>query len=86
YIGVASFTALIWDHIDTFADEVEYIWKGRKGAFIYLFLFNRYFTPLGFIVNLHAFISPIWSSEVRSIFCSEHLPGSSNFFLCILPA
>ncbi|KAF7760973.1 hypothetical protein Agabi119p4_10382 [Agaricus bisporus var. burnettii] len=68
YIGVASFTALVWDHIDTFADEVEYIWKGRKGAFIYLFLFNRYFTPLGFIVNLHAFISPIWSSEVCARF------------------
>ncbi|XP_006456351.1 hypothetical protein AGABI2DRAFT_56468, partial [Agaricus bisporus var. bisporus H97] len=64
YIGVASFTALVWDHIDTFADEVEYIWKGRKGAFIYLFFFNRYFTPLGFIVNLHAFISPVWTAEV----------------------
>lgn len=31
YIGFASLTALVWDHIDTFADEVEYIWKGRKG-------------------------------------------------------
>ncbi|KAF9442653.1 hypothetical protein P691DRAFT_810261 [Macrolepiota fuliginosa MF-IS2] len=58
YIGFASFTALIWDHIDTFADEVEYIWKGRKGPFIYLFFFNRYFTPLGFIINLHAYLSP----------------------------
>lgn len=32
YIGVASLTALVWDHIDTFVDEVEYIWKGRKGV------------------------------------------------------
>ncbi|KAF5347020.1 hypothetical protein D9756_011019 [Leucocoprinus leucothites] len=73
FVGFASLTALLWDHIDTFADEVEYIWKGRKGLFIYLFFFvcpfttnynspnlpelafqNRYFTPLGFVLNLHA--------------------------------
>ncbi|PPQ88408.1 hypothetical protein CVT25_011287 [Psilocybe cyanescens] len=31
YMGFASFTMLIWDHIDTFEAEVEYIWKGKKG-------------------------------------------------------
>jgi len=31
YVGFASFVVLIWDHIDTFADEVEYAWKERKG-------------------------------------------------------
>ncbi|KAF7760642.1 hypothetical protein Agabi119p4_10051 [Agaricus bisporus var. burnettii] len=71
YIGVASFTALVWDHIDTFVEEVEYIWKGKKGIFIYLFLFNRYFTPLNFIINLHAFISPVWTAEVRLTFTSS---------------
>ncbi|KAJ7750961.1 hypothetical protein DFH07DRAFT_961180 [Mycena maculata] len=45
------FTILVWDHIVTFSDEVEYIWKGKKGPIFYLFLFNRYFTPLGFIIN-----------------------------------
>ncbi|KAF9558955.1 hypothetical protein CPC08DRAFT_638345, partial [Agrocybe pediades] len=56
YVGFASFVILIWDHIDTFADEVELVWKGkRKGLFVYLFLFNRYFTPLGFIVNLFVY-------------------------------
>ncbi|KAF9474587.1 hypothetical protein BDN70DRAFT_936524 [Pholiota conissans] len=40
YVGFASFTVLIWDHIDTFTDEVELIWKSkRKGFFVYLFLF-----------------------------------------------
>ncbi|KAJ3565939.1 hypothetical protein NP233_g7321 [Leucocoprinus birnbaumii] len=82
-VAFASFTVLVWDHIDTFADEVEYIWKGRKGLctplpsplnspvtmtddgseVIYLFFFNRYFTPLGFIVNFHAFLSPLWTPE-----------------------
>ena len=114
YVGFASFVILIWDHIDTFPDEVrfstvasmthfhlpwrgisqvEYIWKRKKGickcgvhyilvrcltvfklqsstffslwvdaeissfqvyAFtIPLFTQNRYFTPLGFIINLY---------------------------------
>ncbi|TFK38994.1 hypothetical protein BDQ12DRAFT_650639 [Crucibulum laeve] len=64
YVGFASFTVLIWDHIDTFADEVEYIWKGpKKGLFVYLFLLNRYVTPLGFILNLFAYLSPSWTFE-----------------------
>ncbi|KAF8802105.1 hypothetical protein BYT27DRAFT_7173241 [Phlegmacium glaucopus] len=66
YVGLASFVILLWDHVDSFADEVEYIWKGkRKGIckFIYLFLFNRYFTPLAFIINLYAYLSPVWTPE-----------------------
>ncbi|KAG7088655.1 hypothetical protein E1B28_012627 [Marasmius oreades] len=31
YVGFVSFTILVWDHIITFADEVEYVWRGRKG-------------------------------------------------------
>jgi len=69
YIGFASFVVLIWDHVDTFADEVDLIWKGnKKGIFIYLFFFNRYFTPLGFIINLYAYLSPTWTLERCSRF------------------
>ncbi|KAG2010296.1 hypothetical protein CC2G_013133 [Coprinopsis cinerea AmutBmut pab1-1] len=64
YMGFASFTLLVWDHIDTFADEVEYVWKGTKGPIVYLFLVNRYLTPLGFIVNLYAYLSPVWTPEL----------------------
>ncbi|KAJ2977857.1 hypothetical protein NUW54_g11367 [Trametes sanguinea] len=38
YVGIASFTALVWDHIITLGDEIEYIWKRKKGPLIYLFL------------------------------------------------
>ncbi|KAJ3973840.1 hypothetical protein EV361DRAFT_24861 [Lentinula raphanica] len=31
YVGVASFTVLVWDHIITCSDEVEYVWKRPKG-------------------------------------------------------
>jgi len=63
YVGFAAFTILIWDHLDTFTSEVEYIWKGRKGIVVYLFLLNRYLTPLGFMVNLIAYLAPVWSGE-----------------------
>ncbi|KAF9453115.1 hypothetical protein P691DRAFT_659231, partial [Macrolepiota fuliginosa MF-IS2] len=73
YVGFAGFTILIWDHIVTFADEVEYVWKRRKGPVTYLFLLNRYLMPLGFIVNLMAYLSPLWTTEVR---------GDQNYPLC----
>ncbi|KAJ7909009.1 hypothetical protein B0H13DRAFT_2330858 [Mycena leptocephala] len=69
YVGIAGFTILIWDHLDTFPTEVEYIWKPRKkGPIVYLFLLNRYLTPLGFIVNLFgmrpaSYFSPVWTPE-----------------------
>ncbi|KAH9029015.1 hypothetical protein EDB84DRAFT_252647 [Lactarius hengduanensis] len=55
--GVASFTILVWDHIITFPDEVELIWKGGKGHVVYLFFLNRYLIPLSFVVNLWAYFS-----------------------------
>ncbi|KAJ6511926.1 hypothetical protein C8R47DRAFT_1291422 [Mycena vitilis] len=65
FVGFASFSLLVWDHAITFDDEVELIWKGKKGPIIYLFIINRYFTPLGFMVNLFAYLSPTWTVEVR---------------------
>ncbi|KAF7768521.1 hypothetical protein Agabi119p4_7764 [Agaricus bisporus var. burnettii] len=64
YMGFVAFTILIWDHIDTFTAEVEYIWKRDKFPLTYLFLLNRYLTPLGFIVNLFAYLSPVWKPEL----------------------
>ncbi|KAF7297562.1 hypothetical protein MKEN_01378700 [Mycena kentingensis (nom. inval.)] len=84
YVGFAGFTVLIWDHLDTFVDEVrvlcslwtpqrhlpgvpcmqvEYVWKGKKGTLVYLFLLNRYLIPLGFIINLFAYLSPTWTVD-----------------------
>ncbi|KAI0632202.1 hypothetical protein C8Q77DRAFT_1158865 [Trametes polyzona] len=65
YVGIASFTALVWDHFITFGDEVEYIWKKKKGPLIYLFFLNRYLTPLGFIINL-IFLSGMDPYDVSS--------------------
>jgi len=68
YMGVASFTVLLWDHIITFSDEVEYIWRGRKGLPVYLFFLNRYLIPLSFIVNPWAYFRTSWTPESRGHF------------------
>ncbi|KAG2758037.1 hypothetical protein P692DRAFT_20710870 [Suillus brevipes Sb2] len=52
FVAIASFTILCWDHAITFADEVDLMWCKRKGPLGYLFLLNRYITPLGFVVNI----------------------------------
>jgi hypothetical protein len=61
YVGIVGFTILVWDHLITSGDEIEFIWKGCKGILVYLFLLNRYLTPLGFIINLVAYNLPSWS-------------------------
>ncbi|KAJ7586383.1 hypothetical protein C8J56DRAFT_944482 [Mycena floridula] len=67
-VGFGGFTVLIWDHIDTFTMEVEHIWKRKKSFLTYLFLLNRYLTPLGFIINLYAYMGPVWTPEVCAHF------------------
>jgi len=64
-VGLAGFTVLIWDHIDTFPLEVEHIWAKKKTMITYLFLLNRYLTPLSFIVNLYAYLGPasVWTPD-----------------------
>jgi len=61
YVGVAGFTVLLWDHIITFSDEVQFIWKGGKGPAVYLFLLNRYLIVFSFMVNLWAYFRTSWS-------------------------
>lgn len=61
-VGFAGFTVLVYDHFITFADEVRYIWYTSRGLFTYLFLTNRYLIPLGFIVNLYAYLAD-WNPE-----------------------
>ncbi|TCD59887.1 hypothetical protein EIP91_011254, partial [Steccherinum ochraceum] len=63
YMGFVSFMILVWDHIITLGDEVEYIWMGRKGPIVWLFFINRYLSPFGFIINLFAYMSPSWTPE-----------------------
>ncbi|TBU48529.1 hypothetical protein BD309DRAFT_884159 [Dichomitus squalens] len=58
YVGLASYTVLLYDHFLTLGDEVKYIWMKRKRSpLVWLFFLNRYLTPLAFIGNLYAYFS-----------------------------
>ncbi|CAE6417608.1 unnamed protein product [Rhizoctonia solani] len=49
---VAGFCILIYDHILTFPQEVELIWKQQRSWVSVLFVLNRYITPLVLIVDV----------------------------------
>lgn len=70
YFQIVGFVILVFDHILTFSEEVERIWKQKISGAAVLFLINRYFTPLQFIVIIDAFIDPIWTPSA----CSRFVP------------
>ncbi|VDB91796.1 unnamed protein product [Peniophora sp. CBMAI 1063] len=74
-VGLAGFCVLIWDHAITLDEEICLIWRhipdlGRKDyrrlAFTILFLLNRYIVPISFLINIVAYFSAFWTTEVRS--------------------
>ncbi|QRV98047.1 dephospho-CoA kinase [Ceratobasidium sp. AG-Ba] len=50
---VAGICILLYDHILTFPDEVEYIWKQKWSVVSTMFVLNRYITPLVLAVDLY---------------------------------
>ncbi|RPD62483.1 hypothetical protein L227DRAFT_609685 [Lentinus tigrinus ALCF2SS1-6] len=74
YVGIASFTILVWDHLLTLEDEIKYVWRRKKGPLIWLFFLNRYLTPLGFIVNLFAYFSDLFTDSVGHILPFDFVP------------
>ncbi|KAF9644192.1 hypothetical protein BDM02DRAFT_3190826 [Thelephora ganbajun] len=43
YYALATCTILFYDHLLTLADEIKYVWSGRKSWMFFLFVANRYF-------------------------------------------
>ncbi|KAF8164769.1 hypothetical protein B0H34DRAFT_210510 [Crassisporium funariophilum] len=61
YFQLAAFVMLIYDHILTFPQELDRIWRQKITGASFLFLLNRYVTPLQFIIILDAFHDPRWT-------------------------
>ncbi|KAJ4479609.1 hypothetical protein C8J55DRAFT_429355 [Lentinula edodes] len=58
---------LYWDHLITFPDEVQYLWKRSMGWSTALFFFNRYFAALGnIVVTVSLFSSGLTESVTTS--------------------
>ncbi|KAJ3502187.1 hypothetical protein NLJ89_g8998 [Agrocybe chaxingu] len=68
YFQLAAFVMLVYDHILTFDQEVDRIWKQKFSGASLLFFINRYVTPLQFIIILDAFHDPIWTTEACANF------------------
>ncbi|CAE6536840.1 unnamed protein product [Rhizoctonia solani] len=64
YFMLASFIFMVYDHIITFAEEVDCIWQREWTGATWLFALNRYLTELQFIVNLVSFHNPHWTGKV----------------------
>ncbi|VDB96530.1 unnamed protein product [Peniophora sp. CBMAI 1063] len=55
YVSMAGLVMILYDHMLTFADEVELIWKAPRSIARTLFLINRYCVPAMVIGSMHAF-------------------------------
>ncbi|QRV84000.1 dephospho-CoA kinase [Ceratobasidium sp. AG-Ba] len=53
YYTVAGICVLLYDHILTFPDEVQYVWKQKWSVVSTMFVLNRYITPFVLAVDLY---------------------------------
>jgi len=65
---LAGFTLLIYDHVLTFSDEVNYIWNARQGLVSVIFLLNRYIVPLVLAVDIYETMG-LSSGPTSVLFC-----------------
>ncbi|KAI0033585.1 hypothetical protein K488DRAFT_84783 [Vararia minispora EC-137] len=56
YVSIASLTFLMYDHLLTFADEVEFVWNAPSSLPKWFFLVNRYALPMLISVCVHIII------------------------------
>ncbi|EUC62437.1 transmembrane protein, putative, partial [Rhizoctonia solani AG-3 Rhs1AP] len=50
---VVGYALLVYDHILTFTDEVQFIWKAKRSPVVIMFLLNRYITPIVLAIDLY---------------------------------
>ncbi|CAE6417618.1 unnamed protein product [Rhizoctonia solani] len=50
---VVGYALLIYDHILTFTDEIQFIWKAKRSPAVIMFLLNRYITPIVLAIDLY---------------------------------
>ncbi|KZV67705.1 hypothetical protein PENSPDRAFT_687930 [Peniophora sp. CONT] len=55
YVSLAGLVMILYDHMLTFGDEVELVWKAPRSIARTLFFINRYCVPSMVIGSVHAF-------------------------------
>ncbi|TCD67613.1 hypothetical protein EIP91_012178 [Steccherinum ochraceum] len=73
---LVGFVALVYDHLLTFADEIDYIWRARAGLVSLLFLLNRYLVPLVLAVDIYELFA---LPDGAAAFCKAWTAAQSLF-------
>ncbi|KAG8954746.1 hypothetical protein FRC04_011179 [Tulasnella sp. 424] len=53
YLILAGFIILIYDHFLTLVEEIEFVWRRPKNLISWIFLGNRYMTPVVLAVDIY---------------------------------
>ncbi|KAI0313587.1 hypothetical protein OF83DRAFT_1038587, partial [Amylostereum chailletii] len=63
YFFLGAYTMLLYDHLATFPDEIQAVWKKKKTRVLYLFLFVRYYALCAVTVCAFGFFSTLMNRE-----------------------
>ncbi|KAF9786763.1 hypothetical protein BJ322DRAFT_673089 [Thelephora terrestris] len=85
YYAIAAGAILFYDYFLTLADEVKYVWSGKKSWVFWLFVFNRYFPMTWQLIALFTSLSSQVTTEMRKSLvllsysvCRLHIPRPSG--------
>ncbi|KLO19704.1 hypothetical protein SCHPADRAFT_992649 [Schizopora paradoxa] len=78
YYLLVAVVILCYDHIITFGQEVQLIWKQKFTFTTLLFILNRYFTELAYVPTVLFLFNSPGGMQVCSSFA--HYPGSVGVF------
>jgi len=82
YAQISSSTIIIFDHLITFGEEIDLIWRSSWSLGKILFLLNRYYSLAAVIFNNYGF----FSSDISDTFCLQflHWQGWTALLACML--
>ncbi|KAJ7258147.1 hypothetical protein C8J57DRAFT_1341238 [Mycena rebaudengoi] len=66
YLAVASLTLVLLEHISSFPDGVELVWKSRWGLFNFFYIWIRYFT----LILITVFLSFALREQTSDTLCN----------------
>ncbi|KAJ7707372.1 hypothetical protein B0H17DRAFT_516350 [Mycena rosella] len=67
YLAAAAITLLVLEHISTFKEEVEYVWKSRLSLWSILYVWIRYFNLITLSVYVSFMFREMKSSTMPSL-------------------
>ncbi|KAF7306454.1 Ribosomal-protein-alanine acetyltransferase [Mycena indigotica] len=74
-ISLAGLTIIVFDHISTFADEVELIWKTRLSLINIFYVWIRYFTLVTLTANVVFLLTP--QTQQSLVVSTVHIIGTT---------